>query len=98
MKAASRRRFLKLVLLGGAAVASSGATPLARSSRAATPAAARHLPSSAALPAAMRREIASQKAYVARTLQTVRDYALPAGSEMAFVFRPVARPSRKPRR
>jgi hypothetical protein len=40
-------------------------------------------------PAALRREIQKQKEYVAATVKAVRGYVLPAGSEPAFVFRPV---------
>ena len=95
MKRASRRRFLRLVLVGGAAVVGGAVNPILRPARAASPATAprrRRRPrgSSASFPSSMRREIANQKRYVARALKTIRNYQLAPGSDMAFVFRPLS--------
>lgn len=79
-----RRRFMKLVAAGAAAVLSQ---PVERSLAAASakrPAAA---PEPKAVAPALRREIASQKKSVADTLKAIRAYKLPPGSRPAYAFR-----------
>jgi len=78
----SRRRFLKLVALTSAA-ALVPATP--RRTRAAT-APKKSAPAAAARPAALENEIKKQKNATAQALKAIRDFELPPGSEMAFVF------------
>ena len=85
----SRRRFLKVVALGSAAALVSATLP--RSGDAAGRAAKgvtkpRHSTPSRA--AAIEAEIAKQKHSTADMLEKIRDYPLPAGSEMAFAFVP----------
>ncbi len=92
---ATRRKFLKLVLTGGVTVMSGAAGPIVHSARAAVRRKARKsAATSATLPADMRKEIANQKQYTARTLKTIREHKLATGSPMAFVFRPL-RPERR---
>ena len=93
---ATRRKFLRLVLTSGVTVMSGAAGPIVHSARAAVRRTARtsHARTSAALPADMRKEIANQKQYTARTLKTIREHKLSPGSPMAFVFRPL-QPSRR---
>jgi len=81
----SRRRFIKLIAAGSAAMVA-GTGPAARSraavkraSRAATP----------GLTPAVRAEIRNQKQYVAQALKAVREHSLPPGSDPAFVFEPL---------
>jgi anaerobic selenocysteine-containing dehydrogenase len=93
----SRREFLKtvaassaLALAGGAssAVAATAVKAAARGARAtsgATKGAAANHAGHVADPA----EIAKQKKYTADALKVIRDYSLPAGSPMAFAFKPV---------
>ena len=40
-------------------------------------------------PTALKKEIQKQKEYLAKTLETLRNHVLPAGSEPGFVFRPM---------
>ena len=82
-KHATRRAFLKLVAAGSAAIVTGAVVPLARA------AAAPAKRGRTAVSPAMKAEIANQKAYLDRTLKTIREYALPAGSDPAFVFRPL---------
>lgn len=84
----SRRRFLSLIAAGSAAVAAAPARTLAAAASTAPAAVAKP---TAALPAKMRAEIEKQKKNTADALKTIRDYPLPPGSAMAFVFRPMAR-------
>lgn len=81
-----RRRFMKLIAASAAAVL---AQPLERSLAAPPkrPAPAVRTP----MPAAVRREIDSQKKSVADTLKVIRAYKLPPGSPPAFVFRAAKR-------
>ena len=88
VKRATRRSFLKLVAAGSAAIMTGAVAQLARA--ASTPARRGR----ASVPPAMKAEIANQKAYLARTLKTIRDHDLPPGSDPAFVFRPL-RPRRR---
>lgn len=77
-----RRRFVKLLAASAAAV-------LAQPADRALPAAPKR-PARAerpAMPAAVRREIESQKKSLADTLRVVRGFKLPPGSPPAFVFR-----------
>ena len=78
----SRRRFLKLVALTSVA-ALVPATP--RRTRAAA-APKKSTPAAAARPAALENEIKKQKNATAQALKAIRDFELPPGSEMAFVF------------
>ena len=83
-----RRRFVKLVAMGGAAAI---AAPLSAAGAAAPPSAAK---SRVALrrepaPPAIQKELANQEHSLAVTLKTIRNYELPPGSPMAFVFTPL---------
>lgn len=84
-KRPTRRSFLKLVAAGSAAIMTGAVAPLARAASA--PTRRRRGPVSPA----MKAEIANQKAYLDRTLKILREYELPAGSDPAFVFRPLPR-------
>lgn len=84
----SRRRFLKLIAAGSAAAATA-AVPTAR---AATRKRA-HAPAQP-MPAKIAKEIDNQKAYVSKTLDVIRLYPLPPGTEPAFVFQPLDSPRR----
>ncbi len=86
---ASRRRFLKLMAAGSAAV-------LAKPLEAATTPEKKPAAKSPALPPEISAEIKSQKDYLARTLSVIRDFELPAGSEPACVFLPLVSPRRTP--
>jgi hypothetical protein len=88
----SRRRFLGLLTAGAVAmVAAEPARAIAKTTRHrkradAKPAARATEPRASA---AIAKEIATQKKYTAKSLETVRAYPLAPGSEMAFVFRPM---------
>jgi hypothetical protein len=95
----SRRRFLRLIAAGSAAAA---ATPAATLARAVTPKKRPAKPApgapgaeppgprdAAGVPPALAEEIRKQKAALEQSLQAVRDYPLPPGSEPAFVFAPL---------
>jgi len=83
--ARSRREFLKLVAAGSAAALVSAA-PAASAIAAEKPAPreGKHARS-----AALRKEIGDQEQYLARALKVIREYSLPPGSDMAFVFKPM---------
>jgi hypothetical protein len=97
----SRREFLKtvaassaLALAGGAsgAVAATAVKAAARGARAtsgATKGAAKGASANHAGHAADPAEIAKQKKFTADALKVIRDYPLPAGSPMAFTFKPI---------
>ena len=85
--AKSRRRFLKVVAMGSAAALVSATLPRAGDAAGRTAAKPRH--STGPRPPAIEAEVAKQKHSTADLLKTIRDYPLPAGSEMAFVFAPV---------
>lgn len=88
--AKSRRRFLKVVAMGSAAALVSATLPRtgdAAGRPAKTATKPRHSPGSR--PPAIEAEVAKQKHSTADLLKTIRDYSLPAGSEMAFVFAPL---------
>ena len=82
-----RRRFVKLLAVGGAAVLAAplSSAPAAPPRRAPRLVGARHR----ALTPAARKEIANQERSLAETLATIRKYELPPGSPMAFVFQPL---------
>jgi hypothetical protein len=80
--ALSRRRFI--ALMTGGALASAASPPPAPAAPPAKP----RRQSSARTPA-IEKGIAEQKGYLAKQLQTIRDYSLPPGSDPAFVFRPL---------
>ena len=87
--ATPRRSFLKLVAAGSVAIMTGAVAPLARAATAPS----KQKRATAASPA-IQREIASQKAYVARALKVIREHQLPAGSDPAFTFSPL-RPRRR---
>ena len=87
----SRRRFVALMAAGSAAVITKPAEAAA--------AVARRKPAVGAGPAmsaATAKELARQKKSTLDTLKTIRDHAMPPGTEPAFVFRAL-RPARKGR-
>jgi len=87
-----RRRFVTLVAMSGAAILTS---PLSRAAAAVTraPAPAGRRAASPAI----RKEIANQEKSLGDQLKTIRGYALPPGSPMAFAFKPLrARRGGKP--
>jgi len=87
-----RRSFVTLVAMSGAAILTS---PLSRAAAAVTraPAPAGRRAASPAI----RKEIASQEKSLGDQLKTIRGYALPPGSPMAFAFKPLrARRGGKP--
>ena len=86
---ATRRSFLKLVAAGSAALLTGAVAPLGRAATASS----KQKRAPAASPA-IRREIESQKAYVARALKAIREHDLPSGSDPAFTFSPL-RPRRR---
>ena len=82
-----RRRFVTLVALSGAALA---AAPLSRASAALSRAVVKAKTKAGPPPTpAIRREILNQEKSLAGQLQTIRNYELPPGSPMAFVFKPL---------
>ncbi len=104
----SRRRFLKLIAAGsaaalaGPAVTLRGAAAAAAAARVKAGVAAKPgvaAPGHAALPTTgdLGVEIARQKKSLADALKTLREYPLPAGSPMGFVFAPIKAARRKPR-
>lgn len=99
--ARSRRRFLKVAMLGAAAAvatsvlpdAGEAATARRRRKAAPSPVPTEH-PAAGGRGAALEAEITKQKHATSDLLKTIRDYELPAGSEMAFVFTPSKAPKR----
>jgi hypothetical protein len=86
----SRREFLRLVAVGSAAALTTRAGHAAAAAKraanaAVAPAGGRAAPRSAAVVS----EIEKQKKSTAEALKTIRKYQLPAGSPMAFSFRPL---------
>jgi hypothetical protein len=80
-----RRRFVTLMALGSAALVTA---PLSRAAAAA--ARARKAEASPRVPSsAIRKEIATQEKGLKDQLKTIRDFELPPGSPMAFVFEPL---------
>jgi hypothetical protein len=78
-----RRRFVTLMALGSAALVTA---PL---SRAAAAAARKAETSPRMASSAIRKEIANQEKGLKDQLKTIRDFELPPGSPMAFVFKPL---------
>lgn len=88
----SRRRFLKVVATGAAAALVTPASALAQAAKRVKPAprrAAKPAPPTAT--AALAAEVAKQKASVAQTLKTLREFPLANGAEPAFAFRAIRR-------
>jgi flagellar motility protein MotE (MotC chaperone) len=101
----SRRRFVKLLAAGSAAALAApaiafGADATTAKPPATKPAAASAAPSTTApssnAPASLRAEVEKQKKALADQLKVIRDYHLPPGSNMAFVFQPMRRKGRTP--
>ena len=95
----SRRRFLKIVAAGSAAALTSAVAPIAEVAAAAkrrSPAAPKpeHPAPGMPIPAAIQTEIDSQKEYVIKALQAIRDHPLAPGSDPAFVFAALKAPRR----
>jgi hypothetical protein len=88
----TRRRFLGTALLGTAAALAAAVPGVAATRRRTKPA---PKPAAAARAPKLEAEIAKQKGYLTKTLDTIRAYELPPGSEQAFVFSAV---KAKPRR
>jgi hypothetical protein len=85
----SRRRFMALLASASAATLAAPARPLVAAAAAAT-AAKKRAPAPAPAPTArVAAEIEKQKKSVADALKVIRDFPLPAGSPMAFEFRPL---------
>ena len=83
----SRREFVAVVAAGSAAVLSQPAGVLADAGKPAEKAGPK--PSSAGAPkmtAAQQKEFDRQRKSTLETLKTIRDHAMPAGTEMASVF------------
>jgi hypothetical protein len=91
--AKSRRRFLKTVAMGSAAALVAASLPKTGEAAPAKTA-AKPKPAAPARPAALEAEIEKQKKSTADLVKTIRDYELPAGSEMAFVFSAQKAPKR----
>ncbi|MBI1799261.1 MAG: hypothetical protein HYR73_06205 [Candidatus Eisenbacteria bacterium] len=98
----SRREFLRLVAVGSAAAMTHGARGAAAAAKSATAPAAKKsgagdtkgsVAKGEIISAATRAEIEKQIKSTKDALKTIRDYPLPAGSPVAFVFRPL-KPSR----
>jgi hypothetical protein len=89
-----RRRFVTLVAMSGAALLTS---PLSRAAATVTRATAGAAPGRRSPSPAIRKEIQSQEKSLADQLKVIRGYTLPAGSPMAFAFKPLrARRGSKP--
>ena len=93
----SRRSFLKLMATGSAAVLAGAATAAAAPAKRPTRA-TRTAPAAAPPTAASPSEVRKQKEQTAATLKAIRAYALPPGSEPAFVFAPMPAAPRGGRR
>jgi len=86
----SRRQMLKLLAAGSAATLAAPGAALAARRRATRPGAAPQAAHAKAQASdAIRAEVERQKKDLAKQLATIRGHALPPGSEMAFVFRPL---------
>ncbi len=88
----SRRRFLRAVAAGGAALVVAPAVDLARAATTARKRVVKRPAAPAATPAVsspLAGEIAKQKASLEQTLKVVRDVPLENGADLAFVFRPM---------
>ncbi len=89
----SRRRFLRLMAAGSAAAVAGPVATAAGATRpvrkTATPAPATTTGKASPPPVAVADEIHRQKTALEKSLKTLRDYPLPAGSEPAFTFVPL---------
>jgi len=93
----TRREFLKTVAAGSAAAIATVATQSTAATVVKSVVNAKHpAPKSAPVPAHASHsermdpaEITKQKKYTADALKVIRNYVLPAGSPMAFSFRPL---------
>ena len=85
----SRREFLRLVAAGSAAAITGAAPRVARAAARAAKASAAKTAAPAARPAPVRAEIDRQKKLTADALRTIHKFELPAGSPLAFAFRPL---------
>ncbi|HTM57808.1 MAG TPA: hypothetical protein VL123_05275 [Candidatus Udaeobacter sp.] len=92
----SRREFLRLVAAGSAAAITGSAPRVARAAARAASGRAAKSAAAPARPAAVRAEIDRQKKLTADALRTIRKHELPAGSPLAFTFRPL-RPAKRER-
>ena len=96
-----RRRFVHLMVLSAAATAGSAlSSRTGAAAQTAAPARSRPRepqPDQDRRTPAVRREIENQKKTLNASLRAVRGYALPAGSNPAFVFRPRVRSAASPR-
>ena len=96
----SRRRFVKLIAAGSAAALAAPVAALGATSAPPKPAPPVNTPpppsAAPAGNAALRAEVEKQRKALAEQLKVIRDYHLPPGSNMAFVFQPVRRKGRTP--
>jgi hypothetical protein len=97
----SRRKFVTMIAAGSAALLAQPLASLAATKRKVAHRAGMataHAKPGAAMPAASKieKEVLRQRASTLDTLKVIRAHKLPAGSEMAFVFR-VMKPSHKER-
>jgi hypothetical protein len=92
----SRRRFLKLVAAGSAAVIAANVSPV-RGATADKPATTKGGSRPSTRSAAVEAEIKKQKGFLTAALKAIRDYDLPPGTEQAFVFAPIKAASRRSR-
>ncbi len=93
----SRREFVAVVAAGSAAVLSQPAGVLAETAKPAGKAGARPAPAAEPkMTAAQQKEFDRQRQSTLETLKTIRDHAMPPGTEMASVFR-ARRPAKKGR-
>jgi hypothetical protein len=86
-RAIRRRRFLRLLAAGSAAVVAGVASPAAAPAQAPTKSRPRR--GKPARPAAVERELEKQRKSVADMLRVIRDYELAPGSSPAIAFRPI---------
>ena len=95
--ARSRRRFLKVAVMGSAAaVASSVLMGTTEVAAAVAKRAQRPRPAAPERSAGVEAEVAKQKRSTGDLLKAIRDFELPSGSEMAFAFVPLKAPKRGP--
>jgi len=93
----SRREFVAVVAAGSAAVLSQPAGVLADAAAPSGKARPKPAPAPAAkMTAAQQKEFDRQRKSTLETLKTIRDHAMPPGTEMAAVFR-ARRPAKKER-
>jgi hypothetical protein len=90
----SRRRFVAVVAAGSAAILAQPAAAATAAAKAAAP--AKKPPAAPAMTVVQRKEYDRQHASTLETLKAIRAHAMPAGTEMASVFR-VRHPAKKAR-